>query len=115
MSLRRSLPRIDQNGSRRRFLTYLSTLGFSRTVPDVLSAYCQQRLPRQITAAMVEDALAVAGLEFTAEQRLEILSGLNEQLVRYDQLRALRVGDDIAPPVYFNPLVPGMRPDRVRR
>lgn len=108
----------DVTTTRRRFLAYFSSVGLAPTLlPGVLWAQVQEQqagedeAPR-ITAAMLTSALAIAGLEFTEEQREEMLEGLNRNLERYEELREIEIADDIAPPMYFSPIVPGTRLDR---
>ena len=108
----------DLGTTRRRFLGYFSSVGLAPTLlPGVLWPQVQEQqeqedtVPR-ITAAMLTSALAIAGLEFTAEQREEMLEGLNRNLERYEELREIEIADDIAPPMYFSPIVPATRLDR---
>ena len=101
--------------TRRRFMAYFSGAGLATTLlPGVLWAKMQEARAQRITAAMLKDALAVAGLEFTDEEREQLVNGLNENLERYENLRRLDL-DALAPPLYFSPLVPGTRLDRVPR
>ena len=64
---------------------------------------------------MLADALAVAGLEFTDEEREGILEGVNRNLERYEALREIEIDDAIALPMYYSPIVPGTRLDRERK
>jgi Asp-tRNA(Asn)/Glu-tRNA(Gln) amidotransferase A subunit family amidase len=101
--------------TRRRFMAYFSSAGLATTLlPGVLWAKMQEANARRITAAMLKDALAVAGLEFTEGEREQIVNGLNQNLERYENLRNLDL-DELAPPLYFSPIVPGTRLDRVAR
>ena len=106
----------DLATTRRRFLAYCSSVGLAPTLlPGVLWASVQQEGADTITSAMLVDALAVAGLEFTEAEREEMLEGLNRNLERYAALREIEIGDDIGPPMYYSPIVPGTRLDRERR
>ena len=61
----------DPATTRRRFLTYFSSVGLSSTLlPGVLWARVQEEKAGRITAAMLKDALAVAGLDFTEERQI---------------------------------------------
>ena len=64
---------------------------------------------------MLKDALAVAGLDFSDEQRQQMLAGVNQNLTRYAELRQIRIDPNIAPPLYYSPLVPGTRLDRAAK
>jgi Asp-tRNA(Asn)/Glu-tRNA(Gln) amidotransferase A subunit family amidase len=101
--------------TRRRFMAYCSGAGLASTLlPGVLWAKMQEARAQRITAAMLKDALAVAGLEFTDEERAQLVNGLNENLERYENIRRLDL-DTLAPPLYFSPLVPGTKLDRIAR
>ena len=103
------------HSTRRRFMAYFSGAGLATTLlPGVLWAKMQEARAQRITAAMLKDALAVSGLEFTDEEREQLVNGLNENLERYENLRRLDL-DALAPPLYFSPLVPGTKLDRVSR
>ncbi|MGH9348854.1 MAG: hypothetical protein ACRD26_16480 [Vicinamibacterales bacterium] len=97
-------------------MAYFSAAGFGTTLlPGVLWARMQEERARRITAAMLKDALAIAGLEFTEADREQLVSGLNQNLERYENIRKLRLDDGLAPPLYYSPIVPGTKLDRVAR
>lgn len=99
--------------SRRRFLAACSATGItSALLPGALWARMQDQQAPRITAAMLADALKISGLEFTEDERAQMLDNLNQNLTRYEALRALDIDADIAPPMYFSPLVPGTPVDR---
>ena len=105
----------DPNTTRRGFISYFASIGLSSTLlPGVLWARVEQEKAERITAAMLKDALAIAGLDFTDEQRQQMLAGVNQNLARYGDLRRVAIDANIAPPLYFSPLVPGTRLDRRR-
>jgi Asp-tRNA(Asn)/Glu-tRNA(Gln) amidotransferase A subunit family amidase len=100
--------------SRRRFLAYFSGVGLSSTLlPGVLWARMQDEHVDHVTPAMLKDALGVAGLSFSDEQQQQMLNGINQNLQRYEELRRIHIDPDIAPPLYFSPIVPGTRLDRM--
>jgi Asp-tRNA(Asn)/Glu-tRNA(Gln) amidotransferase A subunit family amidase len=102
--------------TRRRFLGYFGGVGLASTLlPGVLWAKMQEEQAERITAAMLKDALAVAGLEFTDEERQQLLNGVNQNLTRYADLRAIHLDPNLAPPLYYSPLVPGTKLDRIER
>lgn len=102
--------------SRRRFLGACSATGItSALLPGVLWARVQDQNASRITAAMLADALRVSGLDFTEDEQKQMLAGLNQNLARYDDLRKITIGDSVAPPMYYSPLVPGVRLDRTAR
>jgi Asp-tRNA(Asn)/Glu-tRNA(Gln) amidotransferase A subunit family amidase len=102
--------------SRRRFVAYFSGAGLASTLlPGVLWAKMQEQQADRVTAAMLKDALAVAGLEFTDEEREQLVNGVNQNLTRYADLRAIHLDPNLAPPLYYSPLVPGTKLDRIER
>ena len=63
--------------------------------------------------AMLNDALAISGLDFSEEDKKQLLTNLNPN--RYDELRKVVIDDTVAPPMYYSPLVPGTKLDRTPR
>ena len=112
---------------RRSFLAYFSSLGLTSTLfPGVLwSKLAEARVsetqgkPSEAAPALTKDMLrsaaAVAGLEFTDEQLDKMLKGVTENTVKLRDLRKIEIDNSIAPPLYFNPVLPGMKIDRTRR
>ena len=119
---------------RRSFLAYFSSLGLASTLfPGVLwGKLAEARVPEtqgkpseaapaltaaapQLTKDMLREAAAVAGLEFTDEQLDKMLKGVTENTVKLRELRKIEIDNSIAPPLYFNPVLPGMKIDRTRR
>ncbi|MGA8222805.1 MAG: amidase [Candidatus Acidiferrales bacterium] len=102
--------------NRRAFLGYFSGLGLGATLfPGVLWGKLQEKEPAAITKAMLRDAAAVAGLTFTDQQLDAMLVGVNKNLIHYEQLRKVHLDNSVAPPLYFNPVVSGMKIDRTKR
>jgi hypothetical protein len=64
---------------------------------------------------MLRSAASVAGLEFTDEQLDKMLKGVTENTVKLRELRKIEIDNSVAPPLYFNPVLPGMKIDRTRR
>src|SRR3984893_7879918 len=101
---------------RRSFLGYFSALGLSSTLlPGVLwGKFREQKLPR-VTKQMLRDAAAVAGVVFNDHQLDIMVEGVNKNLPHWDELRKTPLDNSVAPPLFFNPVVPGMKIDRIRR
>ena len=96
--------------SRRRFVAACSATGITSTLlPGVLWARVQDQSAARITGAILADALRISGLEFTEDERQQMLNGLNQNLARYEDLRKIAIDDAVAPPMYYSPLVPGVR------
>jgi len=101
---------------RRTFLGYFSGLGLGSTLfPGVLWGKLQEEKSTAITKEMLREAAAVAGLTFTDPQLNAMLAGANKNLSQYKQLREVQLDNSVAPPLYFNPVVPGMKIDRTKR
>jgi Asp-tRNA(Asn)/Glu-tRNA(Gln) amidotransferase A subunit family amidase len=102
MKISEDIESVDRRG----FMAYMSALGLSGTVfPGVLWAHMQAR--GEITAEIVADAGAVAGLDFTDEEREVMLAGLNTNLEAYEALREVGVANHVTPAVQFDPVLPG--------
>jgi Asp-tRNA(Asn)/Glu-tRNA(Gln) amidotransferase A subunit family amidase len=94
--------------TRRRFLADFSGIGLSSTLlPGVLWSLLQDQEELKITVEMLADAEAVAGLEFTDEERQLMLQGLNRRLRGYEVLRSLELVNKVPPALYFEPVPPG--------
>src|ERR1700691_21870 len=101
--------------TRRRFLGCFSGIGLSGTLlPGVLWAQMERDGAQKITPEMLKDALAVSGLSFSDEDQKAMLQSVNQNLNRYDALRELHIPNDVAPPLYFSAITPGMKVNRAR-
>src|SRR5260221_5260621 len=101
---------------RRLFLAYFSSLGLTSTLlPGVLWAKVEEEKPARITKEMLRMAASVAGVQFTQQQLERMLQGVNDNLGKYEQIREVELDNSVAPPLYFNPIVPGMKIERTKR
>jgi len=111
---------------RRAFISYFAGLGLSSTLfPGVLWAELHGKgagarvadSPETlgITKEMLRNAATVAGLAFTDQELDKMLDGANRNLAQYDDLHKITLPNSVAPPLYFNPVLPGMKIDRVSR
>ncbi len=106
---------MDLSDSRRRFLAYFSGTSLGATLlPGVLWGQVQQDGALRVTAEMLKDSLATAGLTFSDEEQKAMLQGVNRSLTTYEELRKVSIPNDVAPPFYFSALVPGMKVNRTR-
>jgi Asp-tRNA(Asn)/Glu-tRNA(Gln) amidotransferase A subunit family amidase len=104
-----------KDDSRRRFLGFFSGAGLGGTLlPGVLWAQLQQDGAQRITQPMLTDALALSGLTFTEEDQRGLLQAANQNLTRFEDLRKTSIPNNVGPPFYFNPLVPGMKVNRTK-
>lgn len=102
--------------NRRCFLCYFSALGLGSTLfPGVLWGRLQDQKPPYVTKQMLREAAAVAGVEFNDHQLDSMVDGVNKNLPHWDELRKIPLDNSVAPPIFFNPVVPGMKIDRTKR
>jgi Asp-tRNA(Asn)/Glu-tRNA(Gln) amidotransferase A subunit family amidase len=109
--------RTNTDEHRRRFLAYFSAAGLSSSLlPGVLWAEMQQGdgAEQRVTAEMLKNALALAGLSFSEEDQKAMLQGVNRNLTSFEEVRKIEIPNDVAPPFYFSPIVPGMKVNRTR-
>ncbi len=107
---------MNLTSDRRLFLSYFSSLGLGATLfPGVLWAKVQDATSPAITKDMLSAAAAVAGLEFTGQQLDRMLADMPDTLDLYKKVRAVPLDNSVGPPLYFNPIVPGMDIDRARQ
>lgn len=108
---------------RRKFLAYFGSIGLGGTLlPGVLWAQAQQQAQAtgavQFYPEMVGLAARVADVPLSADAQKRIADGLNRRgglLTNYEQLRAMKLGNDTPPAYVFNPLLPGMKVPAARK
>src|SRR5882672_1665296 len=103
----------DLNDTRRRFMTYFASVGLGTTLaPGVVWARMQDAGTQTITLAMITEALKLSGIELTEAERKTMVDSANQNLKRYDELRAIHIPNDVSPPFHFSAIVPGMTVSR---
>jgi Asp-tRNA(Asn)/Glu-tRNA(Gln) amidotransferase A subunit family amidase len=101
---------------RRSFLAYFASLGLTSTLlPGVLWGKLEEQPSASVTKEMLRTAAAVAGLQFSDRQLERMLEGVNKNLAHYREIRRVEIDNSVAPPLYFNPIVPGIKIDRTKR
>ena len=112
MSNPTSSPQVRQDKplKRRRFLACFSGAGLTSTlVPGVLWARMQEEQALRVTAEMVRGAQQLSGLEFTPQEREEMVRAVNQNLEWYEGMRKTSLANGDFPALQFNPALPGMR------
>ena len=105
----------DLNETRRRFMTHFAGIGLGATLaPGILWARMQDANAKTITLEMVADAMKLSGLDFTEAELKSMVDAANQNLSRYEEMRAIHIPNDVSPPFHFSPLVPGMEVNRTR-
>jgi len=103
-------PNRDKPLERRRFLAYFSGAGLTSTLfPGVLWARMQEEQALRVTAEMVRGAQELSGLEFTPQEREEMVRAVNQNLEWYEGMRKTSLANGDFPALQFNPALPGMR------
>jgi Asp-tRNA(Asn)/Glu-tRNA(Gln) amidotransferase A subunit family amidase len=106
----------DPDETRRRFITHFAAIGLGTTlVPGVVWARMQDAGEKKITVAMVADAMTLSGLEFTDDELKSMVDSANQNLARYDEMRAIHIPNDVSPPFHFSAVVPGMEISRAKQ
>jgi Asp-tRNA(Asn)/Glu-tRNA(Gln) amidotransferase A subunit family amidase len=97
-------------------MTHFTSIGLGTTlVPGILWARMQDAGAQKVTLAMVTDALKLSGLELNETDRNAIVTAANTSLSNYEKLHDLKIPNDVSPPFYFNPIVPGMEVNKTRQ
>lgn len=92
---------------RRSFLAWCGSAGVGATLfPGALWAESGGG-STAITSDMIESAATIAGLNISAADREEMVAGVNANLASFEALRKVRIDQNVPPPLYFNPAVPG--------
>ena len=94
---------------RRTFMAYFAGTGLSSTLfPGVLWAKVADGA--EITPAVIAAAEEIAGLEFDAERREEIVDDLKQQRAQLEALHKIALPNEVPPALVFDPVPPGMAP-----
>ena len=93
---------------RRAFLAVCSQFGLTSTLlPGVLWAMADPK--SKITREMIDNASLVADVPIPDEYKEMMLESLNGFTQDYDQIYALKIPNQVAPAIVFDPVPPGMK------
>ena len=96
-------------------MTHFAGIGLGATLaPGILWARMQDAGAKTITVEMIADAMKLSGLDFTEAELKSMVDAANQNLSRYEEMRAIHIPNDVSPPFHFSPLVPGMEVNRTR-
>ena len=102
--------------ARRKFLAYFSGAGLTTTLfPGVLWARLQESGAESLNIGMMKETAALAGLEFTDEEYELMVDEVKKNFDHYQEMRQTSLDNSVPPPLYFNPVVPGMTFERFER
>ena len=105
-----------QDETRRRFMAHFTGIGLGATlVPGILWARMQDAGAQKINVAMVTDALKLAGLDFSEEDRAAMVQAANRSLTSFEDLHKLHIPNDVSPPFHFSAIVPGMEVNKTKQ
>lgn len=65
---------------------------------------------RRVTVEEIRSAERLIGLEFTDEQRALMIERIESNLRAFDEMRLVKLPNELAPPFQFNPLLAGRAP-----
>jgi Asp-tRNA(Asn)/Glu-tRNA(Gln) amidotransferase A subunit family amidase len=93
---------------RRSFLAVCSRLGLTTTLlPGVLWAMADEK--GKVTREMIDHAAAIADVHILDEYKDIMLDSLTEYTKDYEAIYALKIPNQVAPAIIFDPVPPGMK------
>ncbi len=96
---------------RRSFLSNCSRLGFASTLlPGVLYSLAAEAEEKRVTAAMIDEAAAIADIPIGPEQKAALVTALNGNRKSIEEFRALNLKNWDPPAFNFDPMPPGQEP-----
>jgi Asp-tRNA(Asn)/Glu-tRNA(Gln) amidotransferase A subunit family amidase len=105
----------ELNATRRRFMAHFASIGLGATlVPGIVWARMQDAGAQKITLEMVADAMKLSGLELTEAELKAMVDAANQNLTRYEEMRAIHIPNDVSPPFHFSAIVPGIEVNRTK-
>ena len=93
----------------------MATAGNANKAAQAALGMSAPEAPIKITAAMIDNAAAVAGVHIADDQKAMLLDGLNNQLDDIREIRKLPLPNSVSPAFNFDPVPPGMVLDTARR
>src|SRR6478672_364058 len=107
---------MNLKNNRRSFLTSLGGLGFGSTFfPETLPAgLTDDGATAGLTKETLRAAASVSGLDFTEAQLEKMVQEVSKRLPKLRMLRRTAIDHSVSPPLYFNPVLPGMKLERKR-
>ena len=101
---------------RRNFMKTCSGMGLAGTLfPGVLWAQVQAEGAKKITKEMIDNAAAIADVPILDEYKQMMLDSLNQHAKGYEEIYKLQIPNSVEPAVRFDPVLPGMKFETVRK
>src|SRR5262249_7692222 len=105
----------DSNETRRRCIAHFASIGLGSTLaPGIVWARMEDAGAKTITLEMITEALKLSGLEFTEDERKAMVDAANQNLARYEEVRAVHIPNDVSPPFHFSAIVPGIAVNKTK-
>ena len=99
---------------RRAFLAVCSRFGLTSTLlPGVLWAMADEK--GKVTRQMIDSASFIADVPIADEYKDMMLDSLTDYTKSYDAIYALKIPNQVAPALIFDPVLPGMKLETERR
>jgi Asp-tRNA(Asn)/Glu-tRNA(Gln) amidotransferase A subunit family amidase len=96
-------------------MAHFASIGLAGTLaPGIIWARMQDAGEKTITLAMIADAMKLSGLEFSEDELKGMVDAANQNLTRYQEMRAIHIPNDVSPPFHFSALVPGVEVNRTK-
>ncbi len=87
--------------NRRSFMAFLGGFGIAGLAADRL--WAAAATAGAITAADIDQAASLTGLQFTADEREQMLEGVNDLLEDYAEIRKVALDNSVSPALHFDP------------
>ncbi|HEX4542788.1 MAG TPA: amidase [Candidatus Acidoferrum sp.] len=101
---------------RRGFMKTCSGMGLAGTLfPGVLWAQAEAQGATKITKEMIENAATVADVHIPDEYKEMMLERLNDHAKGYEEIYKLHIPNSVDPALVFDPVLPGMKFETVRK
>jgi Asp-tRNA(Asn)/Glu-tRNA(Gln) amidotransferase A subunit family amidase len=96
-------------------MAHFAGIGLGSTLaPGIIWARMQDAGEKRITLAMVADAMKLSGLDYTEDELKAMVDSANQNLTRFEEMRAIHVPNDVSPPFHFSSIVPGIDVNKAR-
>ncbi len=83
--------------------------------PGVLWAMTEEKKAPAVTKDMIDEASKIADVHIADEYKDMMLESLNSAIEDYDAIHKLNLANDVQPAVHFDPVLPGMKIEVVKR
>ncbi len=96
-------------------MAHFAGIGLGSTLaPGIIWARMQDAGEKTITLAMVAEAMKLSGLELTEDELKSMVDSANQNLTRFEEMRAVHIPNDVSPPFHFSAIVPGIEVNKTK-